>query len=69
MANRHPLTDLPRVLIEAGYDDAPKYRTIYTAAVDGRLPAQRDGGGRWTFNADELPQIIEALGLAHDVAA
>lgn len=63
MAERHTLADLPRALIEAGYDTAT-YRTLYTAAVDGRIAATKGKNGRWTFCADDLPAIAEAMGLA-----
>lgn len=63
MAQRLPLTDLPRTLIETGYT-APTYRTLYTAATDARIPAQKSSGGRWTFSADDLPAIAEAMSLA-----
>ena len=63
MAERHSLTDLPRALIEAGYD-ATTYRALYTAAVDGRIATTKGKNGRWTFQADDLPAIAEAMGLA-----
>ena len=71
MAQRHPLTDLPRALIEAGYD-AATYRALYVAAVDGRIAVTKGKNGRWTFQADDLPAIAEAMGLTDapaDVAA
>jgi hypothetical protein len=68
MADRLPLTDLPRTLIEAGYS-APRYRSLYTAATDARIPADKDAGGRWTFRADDLPAIADAMSLAPAHAA
>jgi len=68
MANRLPLTDLPRTLIEAGYS-APRYRSLYTAATDARIPADKDAGGRWTFCADDLPAIADAMSLTPAHAA
>lgn len=67
MSQRLPLTALPRVLIEAGYD-TPTYRALYEAAVSARFPAKQNAGGRWTFTLDDLPQIADALGLS-DLAA
>lgn len=64
---RLPLTDLPRVLIEAGYK-SPTYRRLYELAVSARIPAKRGANGRWTFAVDDLPQIADALGLS-DLAA
>ena len=68
MSDRRPLTDLPRTLIEAGYS-APRYRSLYTAATDARIPADKDAGGRWTFRANDLPAIADAMRLtpAHAV--
>jgi len=63
MAQRLPLTALPRTLIAAGYP-APKYRSLYTAATDARIPADKDAGGRWTFLPDDLPMIAQAMSLA-----
>ena len=71
MADRHPLTDLPRALIEAGYE-AATYRAVYTSAVDGRIAVTKGKNGRWTFSAEDLPAIAEAMGLTDtpaDVAA
>ena len=62
MAERYSLADLPRALIEAGYDAAP-YRALYTAAVDGRIVVTKGKNGRWTFEANDLPAIAEAMGL------
>ncbi len=70
MANSpQSLTDLPRTLIEAGYDDAPSYRTVYAACVNGRLPVSRNKKGHWTFDPSDLPAIIDALGLSDNAAA
>lgn len=68
MAQRLSLTDLPRALIEAGYE-APKYRTCYNAATDARIPATKSSAGRWTFRADDLPIIADALHLSDAHAA
>lgn len=68
MADRYPLTDLPRALIEAGYSPVT-YRAAYTAATDARIPANRDKVGRWTFNLADLGAIAEALGATDAAAA
>lgn len=65
---RIPLTLLPEALYEAGYETMP-YRPLYTAAVDRRIPAQRGRNGRWTFSAEDLGNIAEALGLSDAHAA
>lgn len=63
MSNIQILTALPRELYNAGYD-APKYRNLYNAAIDGRFPASQGENGRWTFCADEIETIARALGLS-----
>ncbi|WP_424974226.1 hypothetical protein [Dinoroseobacter sp. S124A] len=59
---RHPLTLLPRALIEAGYEGI-SYRRLYNAALNARIPVERNAVGRWTFDPADLPQIAEAMGL------
>ena len=71
MADKLPLTVLPRALGEAGYQ-IPKYRTVYNASVDGRAPIERQDNGRWMFDPDQIPAIADALGLpllGHPIAA
>ena len=68
MAERLPLTYLPSVLTEAGYQPAP-YRDLYEAARDCRIPAKPNKGGRWTFDPADLPTIAQAMGLADAHAA
>ena len=68
MAQRHLLTRLPAALIEAGYEPVA-YRRAYEAARSALIPACPDRGGRWTFAADDLPAIAEALGLMDAHAA
>jgi hypothetical protein len=58
-----PLTDLPRALIEAGFEDAPNYRTLYEAARSAVIPAQRGKDGRWKFDPRDLGEIADRLGL------
>ncbi len=62
------LTDLPRAMIEAGY--APtSYRAFYLAALDARIPAQKNAKGRWGVSPDDLPAIADAMSLAPAHAA
>ena len=68
MAERHPLTLLPSALTEAGFETVT-YRAAWTAAVDGRIPARRNPKGRWSFAADDLPEIAAALSLTDAHAA
>jgi hypothetical protein len=63
MSSRHPLTDLPRALIEAGFEDAPNYRAVYEAARSAAIPVARNKAGRWTFDLADLDEIAERLGL------
>lgn len=67
-AQHYSLADLPRALIEAGYEPV-SYQRAYLACVSGKFPAQRGRGNRWTWNADDLPQIADALQLTTAFAA
>ncbi|ATR19485.1 hypothetical protein CTJ15_03725 (plasmid) [Roseomonas sp. FDAARGOS_362] len=59
----YPLTQLPRAVRRAtGHDIS--YRRFWNAAVDGRIPAEQGRNGRWTWDSDQLPAILEAMGLA-----
>ncbi|MDA1023267.1 MAG: hypothetical protein O2817_07995 [Proteobacteria bacterium] len=41
------------------------YQNVYLAAVDGRIPVERDKkGSRWVANKSDLPAIAAALGLS-----
>lgn len=68
MAQSLPITDLPRALINGGYEPA-NYRRVYEAAVSGTIPAQRGPNGRWTFDLQDLAEIAQALGLTQAYAA
>ncbi|UMA67283.1 hypothetical protein LVO79_21120 (plasmid) [Roseivivax marinus] len=68
MSDTHPLTSLPRALLEAGYEGTT-YRAVYARAVDGAIPASQGKNGRWTFQLADLPQIAEALSLSDAHAA
>ena len=48
------LSDLPRALALHGV--FPSYLTVWRAAVDGRIPAER-AGGRWFVHDVDLPRI------------
>ena len=67
MEQKLPLTDLPAALIEAGFEPI-RYRAIYEAALDARIPATRGRNGRWSFNPQDLGQIAERLGLLSHAA-
>lgn len=69
MENTIPLTHLPAALIEAGYNDAPSYRACYNHVLNAKLPAKQNRAGRWFVNLEDLPAIVEALGLGESLAA
>ncbi|WP_306133452.1 hypothetical protein [Roseivivax marinus] len=68
MENSRSLVELPRALSEAGYESAT-YRQLYTAAVDGVIPARQGKNKRWTFEVADLPVIAEAMNLCDAHAA
>ena len=68
MSNRASITDIPRALLEAGYESTT-YHRVYNAVLAGRVPAQRGKNGRWTFEVEDLPAIAEAMGLSEAYAA
>ena len=38
------------------------YRRLYTAVLDGIVPAEKDASGsRWLVDANDLPKIAEAF--------
>ena len=39
------------------------YRRLYTAVLDGMVPAEKDASGsRWLVDANDLPDIAKTLG-------
>jgi hypothetical protein len=63
MSPRLPLTLLPRRIARLTGAPAPSYRSIYMAALGARFPAEQGQNGRWTVAIDDLPAIVQALGL------
>ena len=56
------LSELPRRLRDE-FGVSVTYRRLYTAVLDGIVPAERDGSGaRWIVDAGDLPEIAETLG-------
>ena len=55
------LPHLPRKLADYTGQPGPKYRMIYDAAVEGRIPAEFDG--RWTVDEADLAAVATALGM------
>lgn len=68
MTERASITDLPRALIEGGYESTT-YHRVYNAVLAGRIPARRGKNGRWTFDPADLPTIAQAMGLTDAHAA
>jgi hypothetical protein len=62
MSARVPLILLPRELRRLKLvARVPSYRTTYTAAVDGRIPAEQGDNGRWSVARTDLPLIAATL--------
>ena len=56
------LSELPRRLRDE-FGVAISYRRIYTAVLDGIVPAERDASGsRWIIDPDDLAEIATTLG-------
>lgn len=60
MKEQSPLTLLPKALTDAGFP-APSYRACYEAARSARIPATREGNGRWTFKVGDLDTIAQTF--------
>ena len=61
--NKIKLSELPRRLRDE-FGEAVSYRRLYTAVLDGIVPAERDASGsRWLVDADDLPEIAQTLGI------
>ena len=58
MRKKIQLSDLPRAL--AGHGVFPSYLSVWRAAVDGRIPAERTGA-RWFVECADLPRIAAAF--------
>jgi hypothetical protein len=39
----------------------PKYKDVYSAALDARIPAEQDRNGRWSVGDPDLPLIAATL--------
>ena len=57
------LSELPRRLRDE-FGVSVTYRRLYTAVLDGIVPAERDASGsRWLIDPDDLPEIAKTLGI------
>ena len=60
--NKIQLSELPRRLRNE-FGITVSYRRLYTAVLDGIVPAERDeSGSRWLIDPDNLPEIVKTLG-------
>ena len=57
------LHQLPRELKEIVGVGAPGYQSLYRKVVDGHIPATRTPAGRWMIMREDLPSIMQTLGL------
>jgi hypothetical protein len=63
--NRIPLPQVPRALLDRKHVEKPvSYKRLYTAALEGRIPAEQDDNGRWSVKGDDLSLIAETLSNA-----
>lgn len=67
MTNAIPLPSLAGEL-RSRYGDAPTYRELYQATLDGRLPADCIKG-RWHVRTADLDRVAELFGLTPPLAA
>lgn len=59
--NTIKLSELPRRLRDE-FSITVSYRRLYTAVLDGTIPAGRDASrSRWLIDADDLPEIAKTL--------
>ena len=55
------LSEIPRRLRDE-FGLVVTYRRVYTAVLDGMVPAERDASGsRWLVDAGDLPGIAKTL--------
>ena len=67
-ANSIKLSELPRRL-RKDFAVEVSYRRVYTAVLDGAIPAEKDASGtRWEINVDDLPEIAKAMTSVHSIA-
>ena len=56
------LSEVPRRLRDE-FGVSISYRRLYTAVLDGMVPAEKDASGsRWLVDANDLPDIATTLG-------
>lgn len=60
MATHIPLSLLARALRDF-VNEPPKYRTLYSAILDGHIPARKNRSGRWEIAVVDLKLIAKTL--------
>ena len=59
--NQIKLSELPRRLRDE-FGIIVSYRRVYSAVLDGIVPAEKDASGsRWVVGADDLPEIAKTF--------
>ena len=59
------LSELPR-LLKHEFGLAVSYRRVYSAVLDGIVPAERDASGnRWLIKSDDMPEIAKIFDTAN----
>lgn len=67
-AARLPITQVPASLAAQFEGAAVRYRAVYFAALDGKIPATSENG-RWYVDPADLPKIAATFGLRPRAAA
>ena len=61
-ASKIKLSEVPRRLRNE-FGVSISYRRLYTAVLDGIVPAEKDASGsRWLVDANDLPDIATTMG-------
>jgi hypothetical protein len=66
---RIPLTRLPREIAKLTGGPAPSYRQLYSAVLNGTIPAEQRENGRYDCGEHDVPAIAERFGLTLQTAA
>lgn len=66
---RIPLTRVPRAIAELTGGPAPTYRQVYNGVLDGTVPAEQGGNGRYDVRTADVPTIAKHYGYLSEAAA
>ena len=62
---RIKLSEVPRLLKDE-FGLAVSYRRVYSAVLDGIVPAERDASGNmWLIRSDDMPEIAKVFDTAN----